>query len=63
MVEKASAEVFGWINDLKAKYPNVDTKQVRQIYGRQLGSGETAIDPTAVEDVFIGLQLGVYDPE
>lgn len=63
LVEEVSMEVYGWIDDLKAKYPNVDPEHVRQVYGDQLSSNETAIDPSAVEDVFIGIALGVYEPE
>ena len=63
LVEEASREVFGWIDDLKAKYPSVEPGEVAQVYGQQLSANETGIDRSCVEDVFIGVALGVYAPE
>ena len=62
-VQEVSEEVLGWIEDLKAKYPSVDIESVRQIYGGQLSSDETVLERSAVEDVFIGVKLGVYEPD
>ena len=63
LVQEVSSEVFGWIDDLKAEYASVDPERVRQIYGRQLASNEVSLDRSDVEDVFIGVALGVYEPE
>jgi hypothetical protein len=52
VVQKASKEVFGWIDDLKAEYAGVDIERVRQTYGRQLSSGVAPLDRSAVEQVF-----------
>ena len=51
-VQKVSKEVYGWIDDLKAKYPAVDIEEVRQVYGHQLESGDTQLACSAVESVY-----------
>ena len=61
IVQKAARAVFGWIDDLRAEYPSVDPEEVAQVYGHQLSANETGIDRSCVEDVFIGLALGVYE--